>query len=108
MKSANYQLTNGDIEVILFALSVLPLLGLEKSNAQADINQRLCISASEKLINRETDFSSNELRVIFASLNVLQLINQGVYEADPEIKKKCSIYLFSINKLVSVFDPFDK
>lgn len=104
MKYISYALSDSDIEVIAFALSILPSLGLEETEVQADINYQCCCSAMEKLINHDRDILPNERRVIQASLQAIQLINQGKLDVDHEIKQKCSGYLFSVNKLVSAFD----
>ena len=104
MKHISYSFSDSDIEVILFTLTVFPSLELEEPEAQAAINLQCCRSAGEKLIKRRTDIAPNEFRVIYASLHAAQLINQGELETDTETKKKCTGYLFTINKLVSVFD----
>lgn len=104
MKHINYSFSESDIEAITFALTILPSLELEETEAQAAINYQCCCSAGEKLIKHSSDISPNEFRVIFVSLQAVQLINQGELEVDQETKKKCSSYLFTVNKLVSVFD----
>lgn len=104
MKHITYSFSDSDIEAITFALTVLPSLELEETEAQAAINYQCCCSAGEKLIKHSSDIQPNEFRVIYASLQAVQLINQGEFEVDAETKKKCSNYLFTVNKLVSVFD----
>lgn len=52
----------------------------------------------------QVNIAPNEFRVILASLQAVQLINQGELEVDQETKQKCSSYLFTVNKLVSVFN----
>lgn len=105
MKPVNYQLTNTDIETILCTLSILPSLGLEDTDVQADINYQCCLSAARKLSSRNPNLLPNEFRVIFASLEAAQLILQGEFEVDAEIKKDCVDHLFTINKLVSALKP---
>lgn len=104
MKHIAYSFSESDINTILFTLTILPSLGLEDTEAQAAINYQCCCSATEKLIKHSTDITPNEFRVIFASLKAVQMINQGELEVDAETKKECITYLFSVNKLVSVFD----
>ena len=107
MKHISYSFSNSDIEAITFALTVLPSLGIEETEAQAAINYQCCCSAGEKLLKHDTNIAPNEFRVILASLQAVQLINQGELEVDQETKQKCSSYLFTVNKLVSVFSfPF--
>ena len=98
MKHISYSFSNSDIEAITFALTVLPSLELEA------INYQCCCSAGEKLLKHDTNIAPNEFRVILASLQAVQLINQGELEVDQETKQKCSSYLFTVNKLVSVFN----
>lgn len=104
MKHIAYCFNDSDIEVITFALTILPSLDVEETELQASINYQCCCSAGEKLIKRDMNITPNEFRVILLSLQAVQLINQGVLEADQETKKKCGDYLFTVNKLVSVFD----
>ena len=104
MKHITYSFSDSDIEVITFALTVLPSLELEETEAQAIINYQCCRSAGEKLIKHDKNITPNEFRVISASLEAVQLINQGCLNVDPETKKRCNDYLFTVNKLVSFFD----
>lgn len=104
MKSIEYSFSNADIEDITFALSILPSLGLESSKIQADINYKLCVSASSKLINHNVDILPNEFRVILSSLQAVQLINKSELTVDPQTKKDCARYLLTVNKLVCAFD----
>lgn len=104
MRNISYAFSDSDIETILYTLSILPSLELEDIEAQAAINYQCCRSAGEKLILHKTDIKPNEFRVIIASLQAAQLINQGKFEVPPDVKKECNNYLFSINKLVSAFD----
>lgn len=104
MPTINYSFSESDIETILYTLTILPTLELEDTDAQASINYQCCLSASEKLSLHRTDILPNEFRVILASLEAAQLINQGGLNVDSKVRKECSNYLFSINKLVSVFE----
>ena len=103
MKHINFSVSDEDVVAIGFALSILPELELEDSDVQSDINYHLCMSALEKLSNHQTDFSANEYRVIYSSLLAAQMINRGEINIDDEVKKECSTYLFTINRLVSTF-----
>ena len=103
MKHINYSFSNEDVVTICFTLSILPELELEESDEQADINYLLCNSAAEKLSNQQTNISANEFRVIYSSLLAAQMINRGELIVDAELRKECSNYLFSINRLVSAF-----
>lgn len=104
MKHISYSFSDSDTEAITFALTLLPSLGLEDTQAQATIKYQCCCSAIEKLVKHDTNITPNEFRVIFASLQAVQFINSGEFKVDFETKQKCSAYLFTVNKLVSVFD----
>lgn len=104
MKHITYSFSDSDIKTILFTLTILPSLELEESEVQADINYQCCCSAGEKLINHSDNILANEFRVIYASLQAAQMVNQNELVVDSELKKECINHLFSINKLVSVFD----
>lgn len=104
-KVSNVDLSKSDVKAILVTLSILPSISVEGStDAQENINYALCVSAGEKLIKRRSDLTSNEFRVILASLLAGQMINRGELEVDAETKKECSDHLFTINRLVSVFE----
>jgi len=104
MKHINYSFSDSDIDTILFTLTILPSIGLEETEVQAAINYQCCCSAGEKLINRSMDISPDEFRVIYASLQAAQMVNQGMFNIDDDVRKKCAHHMFSINKLVSDFD----
>ena len=99
----NYKLSATDIKVILFALGVLPTMELEDTEEQANLNQICCIGAAHKLTTGKNKFTLNEIRVISASLQIVQLINNGELDADSELKSDCARYLFDINRLVPIF-----
>lgn len=103
LKEFSYHFTDGDIETLLFTLSVLPELRMEESEAQADINAQLCASAIEKLINRAGTFSPNEYRVATASLMAAKLILSGALAVDKETMTLCQKYALTINKLSQHF-----
>lgn len=105
MKHLSYALSDSDIEAILFAFSILPSIDIEQSEAQASINYQCCRSATEKLCNRETNITPNELRIIYAALQAVQFICRGELYSSPETKKQCMNYLFTVNKLISVLSP---
>ena len=104
MKSVKYSLNDTDIEAITFALSILPSLHLEDDELQAAINSQLCESAGVKLLGHNFNISANEGRVISCALQAVQLINTGdLPVSSSSLKEKCKGYLFTVNKLVSVF-----
>ena len=105
MKTVKYTLSDSDIEAITFSLSILPSLGLEDNELQAVANYQHCTSAGAKLLNHDFNISDNEARVISCALQAVQIINSGgLTSVSSDIKKQCSNYLFTVNKLSSVFD----
>lgn len=103
MKHISYSFSNSDIEAITFALTVLPSLGIEETEAQAAINYQCCCSAGEKLLKHDTNIAPNEFRVILASLQAVQLINQGELEVDQETSRNAAAtYLLSISLCLSL------
>lgn len=109
MSKQNIQLSKGDVDTILFALSILPAFQarLCVGEVQADINTSLCISAAEKLIYRRSDLSANERRIILASLSCVLSICRGEIDASANDRTECGKYFFSVNSLVSrIPDPF--
>lgn len=105
MKTINFNISKSDVETLLFSLSVLPSIVLEEvNNIQHEINTSCCLSSSEKLIHRNTDFIPNEIRVMYLSLKAVQLINIGELDCDIDTKKDCSKYIFTVNKLIAYFE----
>lgn len=99
----SYHFADGDVDALLFTLSVLPELRMEESETQANINAQLCASAIEKLINRVGAFSSNEYRVMISSLMAAKLILSGDLAVDKETMTLCQKYALTINKLSQHF-----
>ena len=99
----NNSLSDNDVQTILFALSVLPTLNLESSEAQSKINLDLCVSAAEKLANADNDFLPNEIRVISGALTACKYILSGDLTSCQDVLIECRKYTFSINKLEPVF-----
>lgn len=104
-KEFSYNFTDGDIETLLFTLSLLPELRMEESEAQADINAQLSASAIGKLITGTNSFSLNEFRVITASLMVAKLILSDGISVDNKTMRLCQKYTLTINKLCQQFSP---
>lgn len=109
MSKQNIQLSKGDVDAALFALSIFPTFQGQfcAGEAQAEINASLCLSAAEKLIYRRSDLSKNEWRVILASLSCVLSICRGEIEASANERAECAKYFFSANSLASrIPDPF--
>lgn len=105
MKSFNYSFSESDVKTFLCTLSIMPQIDFDGiPESQKDINDSCCLSAIEKLLNSRTDFHPNEVRVMAVSLDLSDAILQGELEASEEIKNELSPYVFSIKKLLPIFD----
>lgn len=105
MKKQIYELTNSDIETLLYTLTLIPMFDdLCDSEAQKEINVTCCASAAEKLAYHRDNFTPNEFRVMSASLQLADMITRGQIAADAETKRECSQYIFTVQKLLPVFD----
>lgn len=105
MGKPNFSLSSSDVKTILFSLSIFPALNCASTALQNEINANLCISAAEKICYRQTDFTSNEMRVIYASLQAIPLILQGEIPVDADVRAECAPYLFSANALLAKLPP---
>lgn len=104
MKKPVINLTSSDIEVIQYALSLLPMLDYDLSDAQQFTNNSLCTSCLEKISNNMQNFSLNETRVIYCALGAMNEIIQNEFDIEPEIIARCQSYLFTVNKLLPLFE----
>lgn len=105
MKNFNYSLTNSDINTLLCTLSIMPTIEVDGvTDVQHDINTSCCLSAIEKLLNQRTDFHPNEVRVMAVSLSLADAILKDKISTNSETKCKLSQYIFSINRLLPIFD----
>lgn len=106
MRISNYKLTPDDIETLIKTLSVMLLndFGFEDSDEQSAVNNLLCTSSIQKLSSGIKDFQPDEIRVMYVSLLLADNILKGYTSADDESKQLIQPYIFSINKLLPVFD----
>lgn len=109
MKKLNYEFTDSDIKTLVFCLKVIPFVDFhDVSPVQQEINNFLAISTIEKLLNRTTDISINELRIMSVALDLAYLISvdDSPYKISSEANTDFSPYIFSINKLRDQFSTF--
>lgn len=105
MKKLVYELTKSDVETLLYTLTLIPKFdNLHDSDAQKSINIACSVRAVEKLAYQRDDFTPNEFRVMSSSLLLADMIIRGQITADAETKRECSQYIFTIQKLLPVFD----
>ena len=110
-KPFNYQLTESDVKTLLSTLlimkNVLPTVDIDEFDLATKLN---CLSfgdkATKQLSAMSVSVSHNELSAMHVSLQLADMINCSEIEVDPDIKKQCSDYFFSIKHLLSVVDSF--
>lgn len=103
MKNQNITLSDTDVKTLLFCLELFVSSDMADSEIQNEINVTCCVSAIEKLIKGSTDLLPNEFRVMYSALLYVQCLCNGSVDIEPNVKSQCVNYLFSVNKLVSVF-----
>lgn len=104
MKTANIQLTESDAQALVIALELLPTIDMDIPVVQQSINNALCDTCIEKIINVEPTFSANEIRIIYCALAVMEEVIQGKHNVPKKEQQLYSQYIFNINKLLPIFD----
>jgi len=107
--SFNHELSVSDIKTLLTTLTVmdevLPIVDIPELD---EFTKLQCSSfgkqAVEHLSDLSTQLSNNELSAIHVSLQIADLINHSDVSVDDYSKKLCSQHIFSINKLLPIFD----
>lgn len=110
-KLFNYELSESDIKTLLTTLTVmdevLPVVDIPELD---ELTKLQCSTygkqAMEHLSNLSTQISDNEISAIHVSLQLADLINRSDISVDDYSKNLCSQNIFSINKLLPIFDSF--
>ena len=105
MKKPNIKFAAPELQTLQFALGLFPKLHLASTPVKNEMNQQLAISAAIKLGQPKPDLLSNEWRVIYASLQAVQLIVQGELTVDPALKAECIPHMFAVRALVGKLPP---
>lgn len=102
----NYRFSSSDVSSILAALPLVAAFGADTA-AQQQINTDLCISVSQKLMNRSSEIIPNEFRVMAGAVMLARdfLAGRIDLDVDEELQNELKPYLFSYNHLSSVFEP---
>jgi len=100
-------LSSSDAEAILCALPLITEIGAA-TPIQAALNAQSCTSAAKKLLSATPVFTSNELRVISASITASVLLLSGSVECgldkvSSERKRELSKHFFTLNRLDPLF-----
>lgn len=104
MKHFSFSLTESDIKALICGLEILPTLDLGIDDIQQSINNALCASCIEKLLNQSTDYNSNELRVMYCALAIMDEIIRDEWEIDVKLMSECRNFIFNVNKLLPLFE----
>ena len=109
MKRKHFQhdFSPSDIETFLCTLTAYMEIDFDEDivgKAQNAINVACCKGAMEKLLNLDTKFRPNELRMMAVSLNVADMAMKGQLDVSEEIKSRYYQHVFSINRLLPKFD----
>lgn len=102
-KHNQIHINDGDIQTMIFSLSVIPRLNYEDTAERAEMNTLVVESAIRKLSNIDMNLSSAELRMVAIALHAVSSVCYGAITVSDELKKECMPYLFSINKLIPHF-----
>lgn len=106
MKHFGFSLTESDVKTLILGLSVLPHLDFELDPIQQSINDALCSTCIDKISHESTDFSANEIRIIFCALTTMDEIIRGEWELEPALISECHNFMFNVNKLLPKFEKF--
>lgn len=103
----SYCFSGDDVSAIIAALPLVPAFGAD-TEIQQRINENLCLSAMNKLVNRSTDFIPNEFRVIALSIELARefLSGQIALDVDSEDVAEIKPHFFTYNRLHEAFGPF--
>lgn len=109
MKKFTYPLSGDDIVTIMNVLSVMVTV-LPDSDlvSPASVEQALYYGeqVAETLSTHSTRISNNQLATIHLALQIADGIISGDIPADEDSKSKCRNSLFTIRKLLSVFNDY--
>lgn len=102
----NYCFSSGDVSAILAALPLVIAYGAD-TTVQNQINADLCALVAQKLINHASGIAPNEFRVMALSVILARDLLTGRIDLDidEEHRNDLKQYLFSYNRLASVFEP---
>lgn len=104
MPKFSLTLTESDINTIYFALNILPELDYDLSYTQQSINDSLCKTCIDKINAQKSDFSANEIRIIYCALGALNEVIRGEWDIDSDLISTCRQYMFNVNKLLPKFE----
>lgn len=108
MKPIKHVFESSDFQALVATLTVMQNIKIEGVPFnQRLVNNSLCVSAIEKIVNVTPSFTQNELRVIYSSLFLADRIIAGDIPASIEDKKLLKNHSLIINKLLPIFEIVD-
>lgn len=103
MRDTSYVLSESDIGIILYSLSIFPAHDFLLNEKHDSSHTQNCLSAIEKIADHAPqNLTSDEFYMVYSAIKAAQLIGLGFLESDLKTQQSCSSYLFSINKISSV------
>ena len=103
MKTVKYSLSQGDVEAISAALSILPAYDFAIGQ-NAEVLFSLCASAGSKLISHKP-LTNQEMGIVALAIDSAYKALRDEISIDEESKSEIREYLFTYNKLLPVFSP---
>ncbi len=102
----SYSLSNEDVLAILAALPLVPAFDVG-TEIQQSLNENLCLSAMNKLVEKRTELIPNEIRVIALSIELAVDFLAGRLELDidQETASEIRLHIFTYNRLHEAFGP---
>ena len=104
MKNLNFNISDDDVFAILAALLALPACDCYETEADLDIALQLAESAGTKLLMHQQP-SNQEMLCIVIAIDNAYLALRGELKMEEETLSSLKTYLFTINKLHSIFSP---
>lgn len=107
----NYHPSTSDVKTMLTVLTVtteiLPFLEMDDFSDDAKQQTlKYASSAINRLQNMDTRISLNEMRAIYNSLIIADMVNHKEIVADDLSSELCSDNTFTIQKLLPVFEEY--
>ena len=103
MNTFNFHLNSSDTQTITACLSVLPDLLPEFDALLPDNFDRVLFYASSaitRISNKESKIHAEEMRSIWISLYLADMVNHGEIFVDSDISQLCREHTFGITKLL--------
>lgn len=105
----NFSLSSDDVAVLCISLDQLIKSKMEDAPLDKKIeNNSYAVTALNKLNNHETNFDSQDLRILYISLKCFSeyLLSVGPVNDDPELAANTKKYFSITNRLIKMIEDF--